>query len=79
MMLIYCFIIRICLSLVSHFVEIIRYAAANHSNKEGFPQKNYTMGSPAFTKGISMKQNDSRQKGEPHGSIRTMTVKLALF
>ncbi len=63
-----------CLSMVSHFEEIIKYAAANHSNSVGFPQRNDTGGSPHFSTGISRKQNDSRLKGEPHGSIKTMTV-----
>ena len=41
--------VNLCLSLVSHFEEIIRYAAANHSIIEGFPQRNDTGGSPAFS------------------------------
>ena len=45
----------------------------NHSNNEAFPQRNDTGGCPAFSKGIQRKQNDSRLKGEPHGSTRTMT------
>ena len=41
--------------MVSHFEEIIKYAPQNHSNKEEFPQRNDTGGSPSFSKGIHIR------------------------